>query len=269
MAQYVSFTWMLACPRTPLAPSNVALKAKFAVGVLGDCAIEISQNTPSDAQPYDLRTTLTFPFDRDISDEDIQVAANEVLDKALTTLVFREHVICDPSPQVTSNLREVRLADEALRSGVKGPIAVSAGQSTVFGVPTFLKQFAPNPSALAGHLAGALSVEEEPLLRAYRTAVEARDASTEFFVHYAILAAIYGDPQQRIDDAIDPGKTRRTPSPVNRDGETSFTRVRNELAHPKARERDLHLVLAEAAALRTEIRNIARMHAARYLGTST
>jgi hypothetical protein len=100
------------------------------------------------------------------------------------------------------------------------------------------------------------------------SAVEARDASAEFIFHYAILAAIYGDRQRDIDDAIDPAKAKRTPSPVNTDGETAFTRVRNELAHPKSRKRDLHQVIDEAASLRTRIRDIARMHVARFLGAT-
>jgi hypothetical protein len=184
----------------------------------------------------------------------------------LTTLTFREHIIFDSPIEIGDNLADTRLSHER-RLNPTGNIVRLLGIKSKARVvtPSIHRQFAPDKTRLTRYLRVALRTPEEPLLRAYRSALEAHHASAEFIIHYAILAAIYGDRQSVIDDKIDPNKKQRSPSPKNPDGETKFTRVRNELAHPKGRKRPLHKVLDDAATLRSPIRELARQHLLKHL----
>ena len=125
--------------------------------------------------------------------------------------------------------------------------------------PSIQRQFAPDKSNLESFLKQALTSQEEAAIRAYRVALESKDASAEFIIQYGILAAMYGD-QSKIDNQLDPGKKNRVPNARSKYGETAFTRVRNEVAHPKDRKRPLHDSVREAASLRAQIRELVRKH---------
>jgi len=246
--------------------STASLKTSFADTGLGQCELIVAQVQSQNNHVNHLLVTLSFQLDPTRTDQQLQEIAREILEKVLNTLTFREHIICDPPENIRNNLSEVRLSYELRQKPTTREVIhlPSIKLHAKIGTPSIHRQFAPDKTRLESFLRGALSKPEEPLLRAYRSALESQDASAEFIILYAILAAIYDD-QQKIDDQIDPGKKERTPSPYNGKPETPFSRVRNELAHPNNRKRSLHEVVGEAAMLRSRIRELVREHLIKHL----
>ena len=104
-----------------------------------------------------------------------------------------------------------------------------------------------------------------PILQAYQLAIDSDNPVAEFLLEYAIMGLLYGDPQPKIDDAIDPMKVQRIPSLRSRDGETKFTEARNALAHIDDRKKTMREVVEKIAALRDEFRGVVKEHLARRL----
>jgi hypothetical protein len=238
--------------------------------MLGQCSAILSQVSRPDNTLADLRFDLSFQFDPERADSSVRAGAQEILQVALTTLAFRAQLICDqpiPCVEDPSIVDARRLHDFRLLNGRDATMTSASGRGTASAPGRPGKKLTSDAAGLQAHFLGALEKPDQPLLRAFRSALEASDPSAEFMLQYAILGMIHGDAQGNIDSNIDPeGKMVRTPIPAKApklkntsarkkvDGETPFTRVRNELAHNKDRGTPLNVVAASTAALVSELR---------------
>lgn len=264
MDSVATFQLTLDCPATPVLSAAPALRVEWTDPVAGTAQLVVQPTTDESS----LEVQLIIPFAANLADATIRETAMLVLTKLAAGLTVRAGLLVErPRPEyIRDDVAKVRFQHEAAAHSPRGEgVGFVDGHSSIRGGGRTVRTW---PIGLEAHLTEDLSRPIEALWLAYQQALCTKDPTGEFILQYGILATIYGDRQEVLDNAIDPHKLRRTHHPCarNRDGETPFTRVRNELAHPKSRQRPLHEVASEALSLQHELRGLVRSHVLQHLG---
>ncbi|HET6384909.1 MAG TPA: hypothetical protein VFJ58_16060 [Armatimonadota bacterium] len=227
--------------------STGQIETDFSHVSVKDCRMALN---PHGIDEPRLLAELSFEFDPTAPDDEVRSATGSVLERLLTSLALRADIFVE-RVESEDDLKETRSRWEfnTRLNPQEGEMAAIRGCARLEAKAQVLR---PLPERLRVNLKDELSqVRSEPLLLAYWIAGASHDPVGEFLLYYAILATIYGERQRDIDKALDPKRSGRSAHPRSSDGETVYTRVRNELAHPKSRGRPLAEAVAEAGGVAT------------------
>jgi hypothetical protein len=208
-------------------------------------------STP-DAPDEKLAIEMSFRFDEKLSDAEIRQLAHRAAEECLDRLAFQTDISAGPAIHYSDsdNLRELRekktQAREVTITRTNGTVFVTAHDgifaSAKLGTAKYTRTLivgAGGEQELQAALAQGNSVNST-FGNIYREILRSRDPVAQFMLLYMLLMSIVGDNQAGVDDWIklnepDVGMTSRTRG-TRIVEETTYTRLRNEVAHGSERK---------------------------------